>query len=41
MSEEQKDMLFHGLDWMGVIKIKVRKDKINLDPWNRLRRLIG
>lgn len=40
MTEEQVEMLIHGLAWMGIIKIKSIVGDSSMGGWNRLKGLI-
>lgn len=40
MTEEQTEMLLHGLVWMGVVKIKPIIDKPEKGAWDKLRGLV-
>ena len=41
MTEEQVEMLIHGLAWMGIVKIKPMVESTNAGAWGHLGRLIG
>jgi hypothetical protein len=40
MTEEQVDMMIHGLMWMGIIKIKKSVTEVNMGAWGHLQGLI-
>lgn len=40
MTEEQTEMLLHGLVWLNIIKFKPLIEPVNMEAWGRLGQLI-